>query len=150
MVTEWIATLGSMATVFGLGVVYFIAAIPAGVALQLHPAVAAFCAWAGYTAIAAAMLAIGEPARRWMGRKFNLSPHPDPDKLFWRVWNRFGLPGLALLAPVTCGPYFAALLAIALGEKPTRLLLWIAGGALPWCILFAILAGMGVTLFGGG
>ena len=150
METDWIATLGSMATVFGLGVVYFIAAIPAGVALKLHPANAAFCAWAGYTAIAAAMLVVGTPARNWITRTCKISAHPDPDKLFWRVWNRGGLPGLALLAPVTCGPYFAALIALALGEKPARLLLWIAGGAIPWCILFALLAGMGVSLFGGG
>lgn len=141
-------TLGAMATVFGLGVVYFIAAIPVGVALKLSPLVAAICAWAGYTAIAAAMLFIGEPARKWVERKFKISPHPDPKKLFWRVWGRFGMPGLGLLAPVTCGPYFAALVALALGEKPARLMLWIAGGAIPWCILFASLAAAGVNVFG--
>lgn len=137
-----------MATVFGLGVVYFIAAIPAGVALKLHPATAAFCAWAGYTAIAAAMLLIGDPARRWVESRFKISPHPDPKKLFWRVWGKFGLPGLGLLAPVTCGPYIAALIALALGEKPGRLVLWIAAGAIPWCILFAVLAATGFTFLG--
>jgi hypothetical protein len=137
-----------MATVFGLGVVYFIAAIPAGVALKLHPATAAACAWAGYTAIAAAMLLIGDPARRWVEKRFKFSPHPDPKKLFWRVWGRFGLPGLGLLAPVTCGPYIAALIALALGEKPGRLILWIAAGAIPWSILFAVLAATGVSFFG--
>lgn len=141
-------TLGAMATVFGLGVVYFVAAIPAGVALKLSPLVAAICAWAGYTAIAAAMLLIGEPARKWVERKFKISLHPDPKKLFWRVWGRFGMPGLGLLAPVTCGPYFAAIFALALGEKPIRLMVWIAGGAIPWCILFAGLATAGVNVLG--
>jgi hypothetical protein len=137
-----------MATVFVLGAAYFIAAIPAGVGLKLDPAVAAICAWAGYTAIAAAMLVVGEPARKWLERKFKISPHPDPKKLFWRAWGRFGLPGLGLLAPVTCGPYFAALIALALGEKPVRVMLWIGGGVIPWCILFAVLAATGVNLFG--
>lgn len=141
-------TLGAMATVFGLGVVYFIAAIPAGVALKLSPVVAAVCAWAGYTAIAAAMLLVGEPARKWMEKKFKISPHPDPAKLFWRAWGRFGMPGLGLLAPITCGPYFAALIALALGERPVRLMLWIGGGAIPWCILFAGLAAAGVNFLG--
>ena len=139
-------TLGAMATVFVLGVAYFIAAIPAGVGLKLSPWLAAICAWAGYTSIAAAMLLIGEPARKWMERKFKISPHPDPKKLFWRAWGRFGMPGLGLLAPVTCGPYFAALIALTLGEKPVRLMLWIAGGVIPWCILFAALAAAGVKL----
>jgi hypothetical protein len=141
-------TFGALATVFGLGVVYFIAAIPAGVALKLHPAAAAAAAWAGYTAIGAAMLVVGEPARKWLERKFKISPHPDPKKLFWRAWGRFGMPGLGLLAPVTCGPYFAALIALALGEKPARLMLWIAGGAIPWCILFAGLAAAGINFLG--
>jgi len=61
---------------------------------------------------------------------------------------RWGLPGLALLAPVTCGPYFAALIALALGEKPLWVILWIAGGAIPWCILFAILAATGSKWLG--
>ena len=138
-----------MLIVFGLGIAYFLAAIPAGVTLKLSPWIAALCAWAGYTAIGAAVLFVGTPARRWLNRKFSISPHPNPEKLFWRVWMRWGLPGLGLLAPVTCGPYFAALIALALGEKPRRLILWIAGGAIPWCILFAILAATGSSWLGG-
>lgn len=129
-----------VATVFGLGVAYFIAAIPAGVALGLPPAVSAISAWAGYVAIAAAMLLIGTPARNWVRNRFNISTEPDPSKLLWKIWLRGGLPGLALLAPGTCGPYIAALIALALGERPVRVILWIAAGALPWCIGFAILA----------
>ncbi|MFZ0711662.1 MAG: small multi-drug export protein [Terrimicrobiaceae bacterium] len=136
-------TLGAMLTVFGLGIVYFVAAIPTGVAMRLDPGMAALCAWAGYTAIAAAMLVIGTPARRWLEKKFKISPHPNPEKLFWRVWMRWGMPGLALLAPVTCGPYFAALIALVLGERRQRLLLWISLSVIPWCILFAVMAGTG-------
>lgn len=135
-----------MIIVFGLGIAYFLAAIPTGVALKLSPLVAALCAWAGYTAIGAAMLAAGAPVREWLGKKFRISPHPDPRKFFWRVWLKWGLPGLALLAPVTCGPYIAAIIALALGEKPPRVMFWIMLGVIPWCIGFAIAAAAGVQL----
>ena len=138
--------LRAMLLVFGLGIAYFLAAIPTGVAMQLHPATAALCAWAGYTAIAAAMLAIGGPARCWLVAKFKVSAQPNPEKLFWRVWLRGGMPGLGLLAPVTCGPYFAVLIALALGEKPRRVMFWITAGAIPWSILFALLAATGSSL----
>jgi hypothetical protein len=142
-------TVTGLAVAFGLGVVWFIGAIPAGVGLGLGPVVAAVAAWAGYTAIAAVMVAAGEPARRWLEKRFRLSPHPDPAKFFWRVWLRGGLPALGLLAPVTCGPYFAALLALALGERPGRVLAWIAAGVVPWCVLFALLTALGVQFVPG-
>ena len=140
-------TLWAMVTVFGLGIAYFLAAIPTGVAMHLNPWTAALCAWTGYTAIAAAMLAVGTPARKWLTEKFHISARPDPQKFLWRVWMRWGLPGLALIAPVTCGPYFAALIALMLGERPRRLLLWIALGVIPWCIVFVMLAETGSHLF---
>jgi hypothetical protein len=141
-------TLSAMAATFGMGIAYFLGAIPLGVSLNLHPVAAALSAWAGYTAIGAVMLALGRPARLTIERRFKISPEPDPAKLLWRVWGRYGMPGLGLLAPVTCGPYIAALLALALGEKPGRVLLWIAGGCLPWVIVFTVLAALGVNFLG--
>lgn len=130
--------LGAMFSVFMLGIIYFLAAIPTGVvALQMHPVNAAICAWAGYTAIGAAMLFLGAPARNWLNAKLKISSTPDPTKLFWRVWQRWGMPGLGLLAPITIGPYFAALAALLLKEKAGRIFFWVAIGAIPWCILFA-------------
>jgi hypothetical protein len=129
-----------------LGIVYFLAAIPAAAAMGLPPFVAGFFAWAGYTAIAAAMLLIGAPARRWLVNRFGKKLEPNPEKLFWKVWHRWGVPGLGLLAPVTCGPYFAALIAITLGERPARLMFWISLGVIPWCLLFATLTLFGVSI----
>ena len=74
-------TFWAMLTVFGLGIAYFLAAIPTGVAMHLNPWTAALCAWAGYTAIAAAMLAVGTPARKWLTEKFHISARPDPRKI---------------------------------------------------------------------
>lgn len=136
------------ATSFLLGVVYFIAAIPTGTALGLPVVLAMFFAWAGYTAIAAAMLWIGTPARNWITKKAGKKLEPNPEKWFWRIWQRWGMPGLGFLAPVTCGPYMAALIALTLGEKPRRMLTWIMVGALPWCILFGILSSLGINLVG--
>ena len=60
-------TFWAIVTVFGLGIAYFVAAIPAGVAMRLDPAVAALSAWAGYSTIAAAMLGIGIPGSQMAG-----------------------------------------------------------------------------------
>lgn len=140
--TAWLST-------FGLGILYFVAAVPAGAAMGLNVWNAAFAAWAGYMFITAAALAAGAPVRKWVCEKWKISSEPDPSKLFWRVWLRWGMPGLALLAPVLCGPYVAAFLAVGLGCKPVRAFWWIVLGVVPWCIAFAILTLAGVKITSG-
>lgn len=127
------------------GAGHFLSAIPGGVALGLPLPVAAIAAFLGYWAIGGLMLAVGAPARAWVAKKFRLASEPDPQKIFWRAWAKWGLPGLALLAPWTCGPYIAVIIALALGEKGGRTLLWIGIGAIPATVILAALTAAGST-----
>ena len=130
---------------FLLGIVYYLGAIPAGVAMGLSWYSSAFFAWAGYVFIAAVVIIPGQSLRDWIVKKFKISLAPNPQKLFWRIWLRWGLIGLAILAPLTCGPYIAAILAVALGSKPANVLGWIAVGALPVTAVIAAITIAGTT-----
>ena len=131
-------------TAFGLGFLYFISAIPAGVAAHAAVAAAAVAAWLGYSVGGLVILLAGAPLRGWIARKLKINPTPDPSKFFWRVWHRFGLWGLGLIAPVTIGPQATAVIALALGESPRRIQLAISLGVAPWAIAFGILTALGV------
>ena len=78
-----------------------------------------------------------------MTRKLKINPTPDTSKFFWRIWHRFGLWGLAFVAPVSVGPQTTAILSLALGESPKRILLAIAVGILPWVVLSGYLTSLG-------
>jgi len=130
-------------TAFGLGFVYFVAAIPAGVAAGSPVMLAALASWAGYSLGGCAVLIAGTPLRTWITRKLKVDPRPDPTKLFWRIWDRFGIWGLGLVAPVTIGPQATALICLSLGETPRRIQLAITLGVLPWVIGFAAVAKLG-------
>ncbi len=143
-----IAGVGAVLLTFGLGFFYFVGAVPGGVAAGLSVGVAALVAWAGYAAGAAVMLLVSPAARDWIARKLRLPRERDPRKLFWRAWERFGLPGMGLLAPVTIGPQASCLLALALGEKPMRVFAALVLGALPWCVGFALVVGLGLMAVG--
>ena len=121
------------------GVVHFITAIPAGRGMGLPVPLAALAALAGYAAITAVVVLAGDGFRKWLAARFSIRFEPDPSKLLWRVWLRAGLPGLGLLAPVTCGPYIAAVIALGLGERPLRTWTWISIGVVPWALTFALL-----------
>ncbi len=136
----------ALSTAFGLGFVYFISAIPASV-LAGAPLWAATCvAWLGYTMGAAAVLLL-TPLRLWLTKKFKISPTVDETKLFWRIWNRYGVIGLGLIAPVTIGPQISALLLLALGVAPTRILFWISVGAIPSSLGLSLAVKLGTHLF---
>ncbi len=126
--------LTGVLTATGLGFVYFIAAIPAGVAAGASPWAAGVAAWIGYSAGAAVVAFGGKPLRDWLAAR-RKRPAKTPAWIE-RVWNRFGVVGLGLLAPVTVGPQAAAFLAIACGTGALRTTVAISLGALPWCAGF--------------
>ncbi|MCE9587834.1 MAG: hypothetical protein K8R57_05920 [Verrucomicrobia bacterium] len=133
-------------TAFGLGFLYFISAIPAGMAAHAPVWAAALAAWLGYSAGGLVVLLAGAPLRDWITRKLKIDPKPDNSKLFWKVWHRFGLWGLGLIAPITIGPQVTAILALALGESPRRIQLAIVLGVFPWVIVLGFLASLGSGL----
>jgi len=135
--------LTGIATTFVLGILYFIAAVPAGVAAGAPAWVAGLVAGLGYVVGAAIVLVAGAPLREWLVRKLKIPVERDPAKLVWRMWERGGLFGLCLIAPVTIGPQVTAVIALAVGEKPRRILTMVALGILPWCILFSALTALG-------
>ena len=137
---------GAFAATLGLGFLYFIAAIPAGTAAGLSVWVATLAAWIGYCAGAGVILLAGSPLRNFLARKIKLPTRKDANQLLWRIWDRFGLPGLGFLAPITIGPQASALLALATGEKPLRIFVAISIGVLPWCLGIAALTLAGVRV----
>jgi hypothetical protein len=106
----------------------------------------AFLAWVGYSTAGIIVSSLGAPARAFLMRKINLDPGQRKNRIFWRCWERTGLVGLSLISPVTIGPKGAALIGLALGERPVRLMLSISLGALPWALGLALATNWGFSL----
>ena len=138
--------LPAIISIFGLAFLYFIAAIPAGVALQLPIWVAALTAGVSYAVGVVVVVLIGAPLRERLTKRFNISTTHDPNKLIWRVWDRYGLIGLSLLAPVTLGAQIGALIGLSLGVKPRSLVIGMALGVVPWCIGIGIAVAFGLQV----
>ena len=131
---------------FGLAFFYFIAAIPAGAALQLPIWIAAITAGVSYAAGVIVVVLIGAPLRERITKRFNISTTHDPNKLIWRVWDRYGLIGLSLLAPVTLGAQIGALIGLSLGIKPRSLILAMSLGIIPWCVGIGVAVALGLQV----
>lgn len=73
-------------------------------------------------ALALTLLA-GERLQRWIYRRPGLTKRR---KRVERVWNRYGVLGVAFLAPIITGAVLGTVLALVLGAPPRPLLLWMA------------------------
>lgn len=73
--------LTGTATAFGLGFLYFIAAVPAGAAAGAPAWLAGLAAGLGYIAGAGVVLIAGAPLRAWLVRKLRIPVERDRSKL---------------------------------------------------------------------
>jgi Putative small multi-drug export protein len=135
-------------TVLSLGAFELWAAIPAGFALQLHPVLIGFTAAWGAGLGALVVILLGDRLRGWLlrhhGRKAHQKGQPG---LIDRIWQRYGVVGLGLLAPLLIGTPIGAALGLTLGIPASRLFLWLSLGIILWSTVLTLAGVMGVAVF---
>lgn len=135
-------------SVLALGAFELWAAIPAGLVLDLNPVLVATTAAAGAILGALAVILLGHRLRDWLIKRHGGEKKPGGRKgLIYRIWDRFGVAGLGLLAPVLTGAPLAAALGVSLGVPARRLLLWISIGTLVWSPLLTAAGVLGAAGF---
>ena len=140
------ALLAKLGSIFALAFFSFWASIPAGVALEVAPFVVMLTAWASYMAGVIVVVLVGSPVRARLLKRFGGKVTANRDSRIWRAWNRFGLLGLSLLAPMTTGAQIGALVALSLGAPPRKLILMMALGAALWSGAITLAVVLGVAL----
>jgi len=87
-------------TVLGLGAVKLWAAIPAGLALRPHPLGVGIAAAIGAILGVLVVLMLGEQVRTRLLRWHERGEDRQRGRIY-RIWTRYGLVGLGLLAGIT-------------------------------------------------
>ena len=130
--------------VVGLGAVTLWGAIPLGLALGLDP-------W-GVGAAAAMGAALGTLAVSAVGDRIRNHPPTPLAKaatrhrgILYRIWARYGWPGLGLAAPLFVGAPLGTAIGIILGAPTGRLLLWMMLGIVFWSAGLTYVATVGLS-----
>lgn len=110
-------------TVFALSAIELWATIPAGLALQLHPLIVGITAATGAMLGALAVILLGERVRTWLMQRHGSKEEQGQPGLISRIWHRYGVIGLGLLAPLLIGAPLGAAVGLSLGVPAGRLLL---------------------------
>jgi uncharacterized membrane protein len=127
--------------------------VPAGIIAGLPPAPVAVVAAVGNVATLVPLVLGGERLRAWWRRRRSRRRGEDDERgdeapsarsgRAARLFERYGLPGLAALGPLLTGIHVAAVVALAAGAERRRTVLWLSAGVIVWSALAA-----GATVLG--
>lgn len=121
-------------------------AVGMAVLYQLNPVETFLSIAIGGIAGATIFTLVGARIRQWrrrrrkarrtdMSRPLNLRKA----RKITRIWNKWGLYGVALLTPPMISPPFGAIIAVAFGERFGRIMTFMTVSTVVWAGLFALL-----------
>ena len=116
-----------------------------GLALGLSPAVSGAVSIASAIVGVTLVVAFGGRLRHLVYRSRRLARRRERIE---SVWKRYGIPGVALQAPLLTGPILATLLALALGAPARSLLVWMLASVVFWGAVITGAAALGFSAFG--
>jgi uncharacterized membrane protein len=121
--------------------------IPAGVLAGMPPGPTALLALAGNLSTVVLVAVAGDRLIGWWRRR---RPERDgqPSRRSQRareLAQRWGVPGLAFLAPLTTGTHIATVAALTTGAETRRVLQWMSAGLVFWsaAVVLVTVAGYG-------
>lgn len=118
--------------------------VVSGLALGLsYPLLWAATVAGNLVAVALAFLA-GDRLQRWVFRRRWFQARR---KRVERVWNRYGIIGTSVQAPLLTGTPLAVLVALSLGAPAGKLMLWMVASVMVWSAVGVGLLALGFSLF---
>lgn len=121
--------------------------IPIGVAAGLSSWKVTIVAIIGNLTTIWLLILMMEKFRAWQERRRERKGKPASDKRRKRaahIWQKYGLPGLALLSPFLIGSHLGVLLAMGFGGTKKRIGIWMTASILAWSVLAGILSHFGI------
>lgn len=123
----------------------FWGSIPAGFALGLSPLAVFLAAVLGYTSGVGVVTLAGGRVRSWILQRMGRRATLDPNSRVYRIWERYGMIGLGLLAPLTTGAQIGAAIGLAMQAPPRRLFVAMTIGGLVWGVILVAAVMLGLA-----
>ena len=123
--------------------------IPLGIVWGLSPFWVMVVAFVGNLLTVLALILGFERFRVWYIKRQE-EKGAKPNKRSERaksIWNKYGLPGVALLGPILLGTHVAAFIGMTLGATKTNTTVWLTISIGLWTVAFGVLTAMGFDFF---
>ncbi|MDI3483265.1 MAG: hypothetical protein PWQ88_1136 [Candidatus Methanomethylophilaceae archaeon] len=119
-------------------------AIPTGIGLGLDPVSAAVIAALGNIVPMVLIILAFERVGAWYKRRFGTNDKTR--NRFGKIWDRYGLPAAAFVAPVSVGTHMALLMVLAAGTDARLSLKWMSISIVVWALVMTPLSVLGFEI----
>ncbi|MBE4910651.1 small multi-drug export protein [Bacillus luteolus] len=123
--------------------------IPLGIIRGLSPFWVMVVAFVGNMATVLPVIIGFEKVRQWYQKraeKLGTAPSKRSERAK-AIWNKYGLPGLALLGPILIGTHIAAFIGMSLGAEKKWTILWLTISIGLWTLIFGVATALGFDFF---
>lgn len=123
--------------------------IPLGIIWGLSPFWVMVLAFVGNMATVLPLIIGFDRFRDWYTKRQEAKGKPENKKSerAKRIWNKYGLPGLAMLGPILIGTHIAAFIGMTLGATKRNTTVWLTISIAVWTLAFGILTALGFDFF---
>lgn len=124
-------------------------AIPVGIIKGLSPVWVVLLAFIGNMLTVLAVIIGFQKVKDWMESRKKKDGKGDSKRTERgkRIWNKYGMPGLALLGPIIIGNHIAAFIGLLFGASKVNTTVWMTISIALWSLIFGIATTMGFDLF---
>ncbi|WP_050184473.1 small multi-drug export protein [Domibacillus robiginosus] len=123
--------------------------IPIGILWGLPPVAVALTAFIGNFLLLLLLGIFFEQINIWRLERKKKKGLIGPSKKETRskvIWDKYGIPGLAIIAPIFVGTDIAAIFALIFGSSRKRVIGWMTGSLAFWTLIFTICSIYGFNL----
>lgn len=123
--------------------------IPLGIISGLSPIGVMVCAFVGNLSTVLALIVGFDKVKVWYARR-QKQKGKEPSKRSERakkIWNKYGLPGIAFLGPILLGIHIAVFIGMSLGASKKWTTVWMTASLAVWTLIFGIATALGFDFF---
>lgn len=123
--------------------------VPLGIISGLSPVGVMIAAFSGNLLTVLLVILGFEKVKEWMAkRKKNKGEGSSKkEERGKRIWNKYGMPGVALLGPFLIGSHLAAFIGLVFGAQKGNATLWMTISIALWTLVLGVLTAMGFDFF---
>lgn len=123
--------------------------IPLGIIRGLSPFWVMFLAFVGNMLTVLFLIIAFQKVKAWMTSRNKKKGRGDSKRTERgkRIWNKYGMPGLALLGPILIGTHIAAFIGLLFGASKMNTTIWMTISIALWTLILGIATTMGFDFF---